>query len=453
MNLGELRDFCGNLLDYDPTNTTYKNQLTTLLNDAQSRILSDRPWDFAMREDDLRVKADEVLTLTVSAGSATATGVGFPFSTAPVQPGSLLEGGIATIIDAGGLERDYEIVHVGGSTTLSLDRPFQGIGGTYQVQVKYRNIPLLADAMTVHSVMDLSRGTPVPMDFMSQYTRDDVQLDVDQEGTPSHYIPASAVKVQAPRAVSGVATITPGAGRGTRTINVYMVNVRNPDISQGADSIYPANVSAGLESALSPVATYNLADNEELTFTPATIPDSTGLYRRYYFTCPDLGIDAPVRVRDDGTGTLDLDTVPPGGTVTITADTRVATLTSQVFDTTSVRYVESNGIYQTIKLYPHMSASNFVRVRSVLQPRAMYEDQDVPMVPDSYAQIIAYAAMEALCLKVDNPALAQVYARKKMVLYRGMEQRFLKMVPRRIIKGAGPSRLYPNIWGPLNYTP
>ena len=29
MNLGELLDFCGNLLDYDPSNDTYRAQLVT----------------------------------------------------------------------------------------------------------------------------------------------------------------------------------------------------------------------------------------------------------------------------------------------------------------------------------------------------------------------------------------------------------------------------------------
>jgi hypothetical protein len=42
MNLADLRAYVGNLLDYDPTNTTYDGQLDALLNDAQSRLLTDR---------------------------------------------------------------------------------------------------------------------------------------------------------------------------------------------------------------------------------------------------------------------------------------------------------------------------------------------------------------------------------------------------------------------------
>jgi hypothetical protein len=49
--------------------------------------------------------------------------------------------------------------------------------------------------------------------------------------------------------------------------------------------------------------------------------------------------------------------------------------------------------------------------------------------------LIAYSALENLTLKVDNPALSAVYARKKDTMYKAMEQAYLKAVPRRIIRG------------------
>jgi hypothetical protein len=91
----------------------------------------------------------------------------------------------------------------------------------------------------------------------------------------------------------------------------------------------------------------------------------------------------------------------------------------------------------------------------VVNPPRMQEDQDAPIVPASYAQVIAYSALESLSLKVANPALAQVYARKKQVLFQAMEARFLQMVPRRIIKGS-PTAGYKyvrNPFGKLVFTP
>ena len=41
MNLAELIDYIGNLVDYDPLNSAYRAQLTSLINEAQVRTLSD----------------------------------------------------------------------------------------------------------------------------------------------------------------------------------------------------------------------------------------------------------------------------------------------------------------------------------------------------------------------------------------------------------------------------
>ena len=64
MHLGDLIDFVGNLLDYDPTNTTYREQLVSILNDAQTHILTDRPWPFAMKDRKLKVWTDDGVPLT-----------------------------------------------------------------------------------------------------------------------------------------------------------------------------------------------------------------------------------------------------------------------------------------------------------------------------------------------------------------------------------------------------
>jgi hypothetical protein len=121
MNLADLRAFMGNLLDYDPTNVTYENQITDLLNDAQTRILTDRPWAFSVVEDDLEVRTDAVVTVTATNGSSTLTGTGFPVSASAVRPGSTFDGGT---IRLGGL--DYEVAWVENSTTMHLTSQYVG---------------------------------------------------------------------------------------------------------------------------------------------------------------------------------------------------------------------------------------------------------------------------------------------------------------------------------------
>ena len=121
----------------------------------------------------------------------------------------------------------------------------------------------------------------------------------------------------------------------------------------------------------------------------------------------------------------------------------------------ALRYRTTGGVYQAFELYPHPSADTRMRLRRLMAPQQMQEDHDVPLVPQAYAQIIAYAALEQLCLKHDNLALAQVYGRKKITLYQAMEARYLKGTPRRIIKGEAytNARYYPNPFGPLTFTP
>jgi len=69
--------------------------------------------------------------------------------------------------------------------------------------------------------------------------------------------------------------------------------------------------------------------------------------------------------------------------------------------------------------------------------------------------VLAYATLESLSLKVSNPALAEVYARKKAQVIASLEQAFLQRVPRRLVKGlpiAG-QRYVSNPFGPLRFTP
>lgn len=457
MNLGDLIDFVGNLLDYDPTNETYRAQLVSILNDAQTRTLTDRPWDFSMKDRELNVYTDTTHLFNVVNGSATVAGAGFPMAGSAVKPGSRWDQGIATITDSAGATQDYTIAFVRTANQLFLDRDFEGVTGAYTVTLKWRDIYLPSDTMTIQNVSDPIVGIPAKALFLSKWEREDANLDPDLLGTIEAYLPSQGKTVPAPQLPRGVATVS-AVSAGIRTINVYMVNVRGPRATNCP--VYRRDVSDGWESPLSKVATYNLLDNQSLTFTPETINAQTGLYRRYYITCPEAGILAPIRVRnaDDEQGgglALDVDTIDPFGGITLKPDLKLSTLTSQPFHSRSIRYQwNQSAAYTSIQLFPHPAGNQALNVRSVITPPKMQEDQDSPFVPASYSQIIAFAALEALTLKVDNPALSAVYQRKKEVLYRGMEQRFLQKVPRRIIKGTPTAgyRFVRNPFGPLTFT-
>ena len=453
MNLADLRAYVGNLLDYDPTNSTYDGQLDALLNDAQTRLLTDRAWMFCQREGEVTVPTDSTSSFAVVGGSATVAGAGFPVSGSTVVPGSSWEGGKVTITDANGLEGDYTVRYVASANQLFLDRDFEGTTGTYAVTITQREVYLGGDTATIMMVNDLDTGTPTPQFQLSKYQRDYSRLSRTLLGTPEAYLPSEGARVTAPRKARGVTVTTPGAGRGVRTLNVYMCNVLGPGAY--TPESYGPGVSAGLESSLSAVLSITLQDNEELALAPETVPSSTGLYRRYYFTAPALGINAPQRLRHDGSGgiTANTDTVAPPGGVTLVPDTRVSILEGQAFQSASIRYQDANGVYPSFQLYPHPSADTSMGVRRLVAPRPMREDTDIPLVPAAFAQAIAYAALEQVTLKHDNAALSNVYQRKRTTLTREMEARYLGQPPRRIQRGGSDFRTYPNPFGPLTFTP
>tara|TARA_R100000655_G_scaffold7064_6_gene19510 strand:- start:999 stop:2366 length:1368 start_codon:yes stop_codon:yes gene_type:complete len=455
VNLGELLDFCGNLLDYDPVNTTYRAQLVSLLNDAQTRTLTDRPWAFASQDRKLRVYTDTTLSLTFTNGSAQVTGAGLPVSTDPILPGSALAMAELTFDDSGGTSHRYRVAWVELATRLYLRRPYTGASGTYTVTVKRRQVRLPSDCMTLQNVSDPKVGIPAKALFLSKWEREDADLDPDLLGTVEAFLPSEGKRVQAPQVPRGVAIVA-GVAQGARTIDVYMCNIRGP-AAQNFPT-YRKDASSGFESALSKVASYTLTNTQTLTFTPEALANQTGLYRRYYFTCAEANILAPVRVTHaDAVDALavGVDTVAPTGGVTLKPRLGLTHLSGQAFQAEAIRYsFNQAGLYQSVELYPHPSGDQDINTRMIVAPPRMQEDQDVPLVPAAYAQIVAYAALEALTLKVDNPALASVYMRKKDVLFRAMEQRYLKEVPRRIIKGTPTAgyRFVRNPFGPLRFS-
>ena len=458
MNLGTLLDFVGNLLDYDPTNATYREQLVALMNDAQTRLLTDRPWSFAQRERQLQVWTDTTISVSVVNGSASVTGGPFAVSTSTIKPGSNLDGAELSWTDSGGQLHQHTLAWVKNANTLFLDRDFDGTSGTYTATVRRRQVYLPSDCVVVQGVGDPSVGIPAEVGFLSRMEFLSANLDPLLLGRLEVYLPSQGKRTPAPNAARGVVVVAAAPGRGVRTINVWMVNVLAPFATNAP--AYRPDVSDGFESAFSRVEVFKLEDNETLEFTPEVIPSRTGLYRRYYFSCPEAQIVAPLRIRhanaEQGSPVVGVDTVNPEGLVTLQPDLSLATLTTQGFLSTAIRYVHLNSAaYQAVTLYPHPTADQAANLRYVQAPARLQEDQDAPLIPASHAEVIAYSSLESLCLKVSNAALAEVYSRKKLQVILSLEQAFLERVPRRIVKGlpnAG-QRFASNPFGPLKFTP
>lgn len=453
MNLSELRAFCGNILDWDPDNSQYKADLNKFLNEAQTRLLSDAPWSFRMFDVPCQAWTDSTFEIGVANGSATITTSGtFPLSTSAALPGSPLDGAVAHFTDSSDVEHEIPIAWVSATNTAYFTRDYLGVTGTYTATFRQRKLYLPADTLKVNTVADLSQGTiPRPQAVLTRFAEVRYGVDRTQLGTPVAYVPYSGVRTNPPRAVNGVST-TVGVSQGVRTINVYMCNVLTP--TQPDASSYPQGVSGGRESALSAVETYSLTALQTLSFTPETIPNVSGLYRRYYFTCPEAGIYAPVRVVSaGGTPAAGRDTVSPAGGVTLSPDLSLSYLQSQTAQERLIRYVPTTGTYQSIELYPHPSSDRIMQANILRAAPRMVEDTDTPAVPDGYESLIAFMALELLAMKVGNEPLAQLYKRKADILHGRMAAQYMdrpSQVIQRGMNALGSSRAY-QIWGPIRF--
>ena len=114
MRLVDLIDMVANIVDYDPSVDTYRNQITDLLNDAYYSLFSTKPFTFAQKEDIIKAYADvSYLGVGVTNGSASVTGMS--------ATKSYFEG---QIIEIEGVE--YIIAWVANSTSVYLTEVYAG---------------------------------------------------------------------------------------------------------------------------------------------------------------------------------------------------------------------------------------------------------------------------------------------------------------------------------------
>jgi hypothetical protein len=192
-------------------------------------------------------------------------------------------------------------------------------------------------------------------------------------------------------------------------------------VAQGVRTlfIYQTFSLAGRESALSAPVEYNLTDLQTLTFTAPAIQPSTGLYRKFYFSCPQVGIERPILV--DATAPNGTD---PLGGVTLTPNLSLATISTESYLTNTIPYT-ALGIYQRFNLWPHPALVTEYQARVMVLPQPMIEDGDQPLIPPDAAQVIEYEATANNALRLDNQSLAQMYRELRNGAFRQMSQTYL----------------------------
>ena len=426
--LSDLRAAVAANLNYDPANDSYEVDLDRKINAAQVKVLGSHRWSFAQRETLVTVFPDYT-----EAGIPVVLGQDFvDLSLIPADFRRAIDGHTLFLTSSTNVQsQTYNISFADlAGIRVYLTSPITQATGTYTVTVQYREIALPGDTASVEGLLDLSVGIPEPQRAMTKLNRDVIRLDPNTTGRSLYFIPSTSVKTPTPRAVSGVATVA-GVAQGVRTIYVFQTFSL-----------------AGRESALSAPVEYKLTDIQTLTFTAPAIQPSTGLYRKFYFSCPQAGIKRPVLVDASVPEGVD-----PLGGVTLAPDLSLATISSEDYLTSTIPYM-ALGSYQRFNLWPHPALVTQYQVRIQVLPQPMIEDGDAPLIPPDAAQVIEYEATSTNAIRLDNPSLGKMYRELRDGAYRQMSQTYLMQSTAPVVMmGASGSTKGPISLGPYKVVP
>jgi|TARA_R110001599_G_scaffold172867_3_gene364433 hypothetical protein len=412
MKLSEIRSYIGNILDYQPDITTYKNQLDAVINEQYMRLFTEKPFTFAQKEAVITARKDDELTaIAVANGAATLTDT----ATAN-QFESYMEG---QVIDLDGTE--YTIAWVATANLAYLTNNYEGSSATLAtVTVKHRYLDLPQDCVEIMQVlkraMTLTPQEPGRMIPLTRYEDEFWNLPLNEVNLPNYWVPYDDYSLIPPKAPS-ISAQTSGSGRGVRTLEFAV-----------------SYVFAGRESALSPTTSIKLTDVQYPAITLAALPNTTGFYRKVYVRCVEAGINKFYNIPEATSGTSLYSFLPTSaGAFGYTAATSLTDF-NDAFELTYSRYDGVDGNLQRIRMYPRQSQNYSITVRYMYRPIELIDAADTPEFPSASHQILAYMALRDIFVKHDNDAQAAMYDRKVVQEMLKIEQRYLNSIAKRYIK-------------------
>ena len=423
MRLVDLRDMVANIVDYDPSVDTYRNQITNLINDAYYRLFSTKPFTFAQKEEIVIARGDLSYNLGLTNGSSAVT---MPLGATAL---SAFEG---QIVEISGTEYTIAWVNAAG-TTFYLTELFTGATAAYDGKIKFRYLDLPQDCIAIMNVakrsMTLTPQEPGMFTALARYEDEYYNLPLDEVNLPHYWIPADEFHVTAPRGVGAIVPSTPGA---VNTVNVAM-----------------SYVFAGRESALSTPTevTTTAANGGRLDITFHQLENTSGYYRKIYINNPTKNWKGYRAIEDTASTLL----INP--TISVAVPYGMPDFEDN-WEFQSYPYTASDGTTQRIRLYPRQDKDYNITVRYMYRPKPLVNDNDTPEFPSSSHQMLGYMALKEIFVKLDNLPQANLYERKAAQEMLKLEQRYLTQIPRRFVKrGMVDGRLSPlPLYTPLTHT-
>ena len=389
MNLSEIRNMVGSIVDYDPNVQTYIDEVNRVVNEIYLDFFTDRPWKFAQETEEIQVYRDVAPpTPIINVGAATITDISNPFL-------PWMEGAIVEITGATAPADDGEYIIAKSSAGVLVLEGFTASNTeAITATVKQRFIDMPADCSEVMSIGIRSpmSGTQAHFDYLSRNRDEELSLLLSSTGLPTDWLIHDDATMIQPVLASALAINAAGTlGAGLHYVKYTFIHKNK-------------------ESAPSPASTVTLgaADSINVAGLQNTGANS-GILKKAYIRTPDSNAYYA------STAAFALETATTMTGIVVATDYLVG----------AERLPENDGHYKRVRLYPRQDTDYLIEVRFVFRPDRLIEDTDVPEFPPDHHRYLVYRACQELFVKHDNITHSEVYRRKADVEMLRMENNYL----------------------------
>ena len=392
MNLGQIIDRCGSILDYAPSLTSYRHEVRDIVNMVYLEMFGERPFQFAQKT--VKVKAYSDITaanaITLHAGTNKITAVG---TFASYMEGMVLAVTGSTTATNNG---EYIIRHIDGASDAYVENEDESLpvftadattgNPSLGVKVKHRYIDLPQDCIQPLAVGIRQPGNAAsqPIEYLTMFLDEALNLDLDEVSKPTEFIHMSPMNVLGPPRAPNTAIA--GAGANVPDAGAY-------------DAVYTV-MNLGRESSPSPVAPFsNLTTANKLQINTMLVQEiNSGRVKKIYVRGPVSDAFYYVGQVDEATTSID-----------VTLASSPSYLTDR---NTYPKLPENDGLYSRIRMYPRQDSDYDITVRYLYRPEKLLDESDVPALPAGNHIYLVYRTCQELFSKHANVTQSQFYQMK-----------------------------------------
>ena len=436
-----MREYVANILDYNPQVDAYRTEVNDVLNQVYLTHFTERAWEYAQREYDIEIFADQTFT-----GNLWTKGVFVSPNEGAAVYGPNMVFEATTSEDGIEGNKEYNVLSRFDDSTESYlvlqDPVFQldqypindclvnnVTSPEISFKLKHRHVILPSDCIEVLSIGLRGRqsGFRQPFFNLAKYEDEKLGLDLDEEGIPTNWVETMPISLPSPRVKPNLVigsgtnvTATAGTYQCAYTFTVLSTSTRGVTELESApifgdEQEFDAGVSLDVE---------NIEVTEVFS---AGIPQTVfrGLRKNVYVKTPETNHFVRVSSITVSEDQSDTTTVLGNG---------IEFSQPLIFESLP-KLQENQGNYKTCRLYPRQQEDYLVKLRYHYRPKVLKDDQDSPRMPSDGHLFLCYGAIAELFYKHSNITQGRLYEDKAKKELMKLENKYLTQKDKAHIKG------------------